>query len=415
MSPGRGAKGRLGWEDWWSSDDSRSRDGRRGTGEGRERWPREQPDWWPEGENWPPRRRRRSGRRGSRRGPRPQQAIGCGCGFLLFVLFAVVGAIALVSLVVTRVTPLDGGLAEGATFGVWVLLILLVLVILAASAFLIARIVMEVNRVSRAVTRLEESDFSARVPEPSWSSGPLRSLVRAFNTMAERLEEDEETRRTLLADVSHELRNPLAVIQGELEAIQDGVHTPDEARIATLLGEVEVLSRLVDDLRTVTLAEAGTLALHPEPTDLGVLIEDVAGSYAGLAANDEVELTTEVADSLPLIEVDPLRIREVLTNLVSNAVRHAGRPGTVRVVASETAGSLEIAVVDSGAGIDPDVLPRVFERFAKDAASPGFGLGLAIARGLVEAHGGTLSASSEVGAGTTMVVRLPLGAPEAHL
>ncbi len=324
------------------------------------------------------------------------------------MLFAVVGAIALLTLVVTRVTPLDGGLAEGATFGVWLLLVLLVVAILGASALLIARILREVNRVSRAVARLEDSDFSARVPEPSWSSGPMRSLARAFNTMAERLEEDEETRRTLLADVSHELRNPLAVIQGELEAIQDGVHPPDEARIATLLGEVEVLSRLVDDLRTVTLAEAGTLALHPEPTDLAVLIEDVAGSHVGLAASEGVELTTATGDDLPLIEVDPLRIREVLTNLVSNAIRHTGRPGTVEIVAASEGGWVEVRVVDSGAGIDPEVLPRVFERFAKDSASPGFGLGLAIARGLVEAHGGTLTAASEPGAGTTMTVRLPL-------
>ena len=226
--------------------------------------------------------------------------------------------------------------------------------------------------------------------------------------MAGRLEEDEDARRTLLADVSHELRNPLAVIQGELEAIQDGLHAPDEARIATLLGEVEVLSRLVDDLRTVTLAEAGTLALHPEPTDLVVLIEDVAGSYAGLAAADGVELTTEVDDDFPLLEVDPLRLREVLTNLVSNAVRHAGSPGSVELGAAAVDGWVELRVVDSGAGIDPEVLPRVFERFAKDPASPGFGLGLAIARGLVEAHGGTLVAASEVGEGATMTVRIPL-------
>ena len=372
-----------------------------------------QPPWWPGGEAWPPRGGPRRWRgRGSRHGPRPGP--GCGCAFLLFVVFAVIGATALVTLVVTRVTPLDGGLAEGATFGVWLLLIALVVVVLGVSGFVLARIVREVNRVSAAVTRLERSDFSARVPEPSWSGGPLRSLGRAFNTMAGRLESDEETRRTLLADVSHELRNPLAVIQGELEAIQDGVHAPDEARIATLLGEVEVLSRLVDDLRTVTLAEAGTLALHPEPTDLAVLIEDVAGSYAGLAAGDGVALSTEVDEELPLIDVDPLRLREVLTNLVSNAVRHASRPGTVRLIAVAADGAVEVLVVDSGAGIDPEVLPRVFDRFAKDPSSPGFGLGLAIARGLVEAHGGTLSADSESERGTTMTIRLPVDAEAAR-
>ncbi len=139
-----------------------------------------------------------------------------------------------------------------------------------------------------------------------------------------------------------------------------------------------------------------------------VLIEDVAGSYAGLAAADGVELTTEVDDDLPLLEVDPLRLREVLTNLVSNAVRHAGSPGSVELGAAAVDGWVELRVVDSGAGIDPEVLPRVFERFAKDPASPGFGLGLAIARGLVEAHGGTLVAASEVGEGATMTVRIPL-------
>ncbi len=207
----------------------------------------------------------------------------------------------------------------------WPLLILIVIAVVAGSAFLISRIVREVNCVNRAIRNREESNFTARVPEPSWSSGPLRSLSRAVNTMTEQLETDEETRRTLLADVSHELRNPLAVIQGELEAIHDGVHAPDEASIATLPGEVEVLYRLVDHLRTVTLPEAGTLVLHPEPTDIAVLVEDIAGSYTSLAASDGMELTTGVLDDLPLIDLDPPRIREVLANLVSNAVRHAGQ------------------------------------------------------------------------------------------
>lgn len=373
--------------------------------------PRARPPWWPDDEEWPPAAgwRRPGGRRrnrGRRRSGPPLK--GCGCFFVPFLAFAVIGVIAVITLILTRVTPLDGGLAEGATFGVWLLLLLLLAAVIAGSAYLISRVVREVNRASRAISNLEDSDFTARVPEPSWSSGPLRSLARAVNTMAEQLETDEATRRTLLADVSHELRNPLAVIRGELEAIQDGVHEPDEARIATLLGEVEVLSHLVDDLRTVTLAEAGTLALHPEPTDLGVLIEDIAGSYTGLAASDGVAFTTEVPDELPLIDLDPLRIREVLTNLVSKALRHAGSPGTVRLTASVGAETMRLQVVDSGPGIDPDVLPRVFDRFAKDASSPGFGLGLAIARGLVEAHGGTLTAKSDAGEGTTMTVELPL-------
>jgi len=315
--------------------------------------------------------------------------------------------ISLITLVVARATPLDAGLAEGATLGVWLLLVALMVAALAASAITVGRVAKPIERMSSAVAQLESGDFTARVPEPRWSLGPMRSLVRAFNTMAENLEADEDIRRTLLADVSHELRNPLAIIQGELEAIQDGVHQPDARRIETLIGEVTVLSRLVDDLRTVTLAEAGVLAMHLEPTDIALLIEDVADSHSGLADDAGVTLSTRITADLPLLEVDPLRIREVLTNLVSNAVRHAGHSGSVKVEAIEVSGAVQLSVIDSGPGIDPDLLPRLFERFAKDSASPGFGLGLAIARGLVEALGGTLHAASETGQGTTMIVRLP--------
>jgi len=373
--------------------------------------PPDQPPWWPHGEHWPPRSRRHRRRNRRSSGGRRAAARYGGCGCIFFAMFfalAILGVISLLTLIANRATPLDAGLATGATLGIWLLMGALVIVALGISAFILGRLATPIAKMSTAVASLEDGDYTARVPQPRWSLGPMRALVRAFNTMATRLEDDDATRRTLLADVSHELRNPLAVIQGELEAIQDGVHQPDEARIATLLGEVAVLSRLVDDLRTVTLAEAGTLALHPEPTDIAILLEDVASSYTGLAATDGVTLTTEVTQDLPLLELDPLRLREVLTNLVSNAVRHAGRPGTVTLTASQTEDQILLSVIDSGPGIDPAVLPRLFERFAKDPASPGFGLGLAIARGLVEAHGGTLTAASEVGQGTTMTVNLPL-------
>ncbi len=327
------------------------------------------------------------------------------------VALAVVGLVAMLTLAAATLASVDAGLEVGATLGVWLLMLGLVVTVLTSSMVLLVRVGRALDGLGSAVSRLEDGDFEARVPEPRWSLGPTRALAHAINTMAARLQQDEVTRQTLLADVSHELRTPLTVIRGELEAIQDGIHTADEARIAMLLGEVAVLSRLVDDLWTVTLAEAGTLALHPETVDLEVLIEDAVASHLHLATREGVRLATEVRGDLPLMEADPLRLREVLANLLSNAVRHASRPGDVVVAAEAVDGWIEIRVSDSGAGIDPDVLPRVFERFAKDQRSSGFGLGLAIARGLVEAHGGALTAESAPGRGTTMTVRLPVDSP----
>jgi signal transduction histidine kinase len=225
--------------------------------------------------------------------------------------------------------------------------------------------------------------------------------------MAARLEADEEQRRTLLADVSHELRTPLAVITGNLEAVLDGVYPPDPAHLAPILDETRVMGRLIDDLRTITLSEAGSLALHPEPTDPDVLIGEVLAAFAPGAATAGVTLTTELTDDLPIIDIDPVRIREVLSNLVSNALRHTPAGGTVSIAGSAGASSVVLVVRDSGPGIEPELLPHVFDRFVKGAGSRGSGLGLAIARGLVEAHGGTISVDSTAGGGTTFRVELP--------
>ena len=153
--------------------------------------------------------------------------------------------------------------------------------------------------------------------------------MRGFDTMVERLEVDERQRRSLLADVSHELRTPLTVISGNLEAMVDGVHPTDEAHLAAILEETRVMERLIDDLRTVALSEAGTLTLHREPTDPDVLIDEVVRSFEAAAGTAGVTVTAEVPDDLPILDVDPVRLREVLANLVANAIRHtpAGRHG----------------------------------------------------------------------------------------
>jgi len=264
-----------------------------------------------------------------------------------------------------------------------------------------------------ATRRIEDGDFGVRVGEPVRAPRELRELSHGFNTMAARLEADEIQRRSLMADVSHELRTPLAVVQGNIEALVDGVHPADPAHLGAILEETRVLGRLVDDLRTVTLSESGTLPLHPEPTDVGLLIADVARSFQAVAsAGDATVVVSDppAADEVPLLDVDPIRIREVLSNLVANALRYTPTGGTVTISAAvESTGAwLRVEVRDTGPGLAPDVAEHIFDRFAKSADSGGSGLGLAIARYLVEAHGGEIGLDSRLGGGTTAWFRLPL-------
>lgn len=259
-----------------------------------------------------------------------------------------------------------------------------------------------------ATRKVEAGDYSARVG-PRQGVRAVRQLSRGFDTMAARLETDEHQRRTLLAEVSHELRTPLAVVQGNLEAILDGVYPADPAHLTPILEETRVLGRLIDDLRTVALSEAGTLGMHPEATDPDVLVGDVVRSFELAAGAAGVGLVVAIDGDLPIMEIDPVRIREVLANLVANALRHTPAGGRVTV-----AGGLDgdrwvrLEVRDTGRGIEPALLPHVFDRFVKGADSRGSGLGLAIARQLVVAHGGEIAAESVPGVGTTIRLRLPL-------
>ncbi len=243
------------------------------------------------------------------------------------------------------------------------------------------------------------------------SRRPSGPSFAASTPWPRRLEADETQRRTLLADVTHELRTPLTVVQGSVEAILDGVHPADEAHLTAILEETRVLDRLIEDLRTLALSEAGALSLHREPTDLAILVIDAATSFAAGALAAGVEIESDVDDDLPLVEVDPVRIREVIGNLVANALRHTPSGGRIRIEAQRAGGSpggwIEIAVRDTGSGIDPELLPHVFDRFARGAGSGGSGLGLSIARGLVELHGGTIEAASPAGGGTAILIRLP--------
>jgi signal transduction histidine kinase len=258
-----------------------------------------------------------------------------------------------------------------------------------------------------ATGRVEGGDYSARVPEVTRGPRELRHLARAFNTMTSRLEADEAQRRRLLADVSHELRTPLAVIQGNAEAIVDGVYPADAEHLGTILEETRVLSRLIEDLRTLSLAEAGTLTLHREPTDLAILAAEVGRSFEQLAGASGAHIEVDVPDDLPLLDVDPIRLREVLANLVANALRYAGSGGTVRITGRATQAGVELEVVDDGPGIPEDLLPTVFNRFAKAPESRGSGLGLAIARAAVGRDPATVRLDDCPGEGTTIRIVLP--------
>jgi signal transduction histidine kinase len=312
-----------------------------------------------------------------------------GATFLFLLLASALGA-----------PDLGGTIARGVA-------LLLVLFGIAAAGRSLRRIAAPVADLIDAVGKVADGDLSVRVAE----RGPreTRRLARSFNTMTERLSSSEEERRRLLADVSHELRTPLSVVRGELEALLDGVHPADETHLRAILDETAVLSRLIEDLRTLSVAEAGALALHREPTDLGSLARDVATSFEPQAETTGVSLVSSSAPDLPEADVDPVRVREILANLVSNALRYSPPGGQVAIdVAADGAERIAVAVSDVGPGIAPEALGRIFDRFYKSPESRGAGLGLAIAKKLVEGHGGTIAATSELGGGTTIRFTLPI-------
>ena len=364
--------------------------------------PLNRPPWWPENEPWPPNRplqwhawrnRNRPGRFFWR----------FGCAFIVLLLLAVLGCGTLVWLI-------SGGPFPTGDRDVWRGISLVAIAGGALSLWWIGRSLRHatqpIEEMIEAAEHVSQGDYAGRVSE----RGPreVRNLTRAFNTMTDRLQTNDEQRRRLLADISHELRTPLTVIQGNLEGMLDGLYQPDAAHLESLLEETQVMSRLIDDLRTLAAAESGTLKLQREPTDLGLLASEVIASFRGQAQSAGISLVVEAAPDLPPIEIDPARIRQVLTNLIANALRYTGHGGSIRVRGELRDKAIAVTVSDTGRGIAAPDLPHIFERYTKSSDSRGSGLGLAIAKDLVEAHGGTISAQSQSGQGTTICFTLPI-------
>jgi two-component system sensor histidine kinase BaeS len=275
-------------------------------------------------------------------------------------------------------------------------------------------IVNPLARLMAAADAVAEGDLKVRVPEEG--RGEFRRLTVSFNRMVSELERSDLLRRNLTADVAHELRTPLHVIQGNLEGIQDGVYQADAEKIELLLAETTQLARLVEDLRTLSLAEAGQLHLQKEKVEVDELLNDVATSFSDLAEAGGVSLSVE--PPLPrspelTVEGDAGRLDQVLSNLVANALRHTAPGGKITLRGEPVPDAIRLQVCDNGTGIPPEDLPFIFDRFWHgDPAKPddrnaSSGLGLAIARQLVQAHGGKISVESQLNQGTTFTIELP--------
>ena len=278
------------------------------------------------------------------------------------------------------------------------------------------RLLAPVRLLSSAARGLGQGDLSRRVQ--ATGRDEVGQMAGTFNTMADSLQKAEQQRRNLVADVAHELRTPLSNIQGYLEAVKDGLLQPDSATIETVYQQVLHLSHLVEDLRLLALAEAGTLHLNREPDSLGDGLQRSVEAVRPRAEARGIAVSLNVSPELPMIEIDRTRIAQVVGNLLENAIQHTSESGEVRVVAEVVGPAARVTVADTGEGIPPEDLPYVFERFyrvdaSRSRATGGVGLGLTIARKLVEAHGGAIRAESTPGKGSRFIFELPLVPPAA--
>ncbi len=346
--------------------------------------------------------------------------------FGLIFLFTV-GGMALLAYLLTRWFGGDGHTAIVVWFSGCGLAFGLPMVGIALAVRTFRRVTTPLANVMAAADAVAAGDLRVRVPEGG--KGDFSRLTHSFNQMVTELERNDQQRRNLTADVAHELRTPLHIIQGNLEGILDGVYEATPEHINTTLDETRHLARLVDDLRTLSLAESGQLPMVRTPVAVQDLLSDVVVSFEGQAEVKGVKLrimrpegprelrmteSADISQEVLLIEADAGRLNQVLSNLVVNALRHTPAGGTITLTANRQNNFARITVTDTGEGIAAEDLPFLFDRFWRGdrarthSEGVGSGLGLAIARQLVQAHGGQITVQSEVGRGTTFTLDLPL-------
>ena len=248
------------------------------------------------------------------------------------------------------------------------------------------------------------------------STAEIAELGEAFNLLSANLRRNEELRRNMVADIAHELRTPLSTLRAQIEAMEDGVIQPDHAAIESLMEDAVLLSRLVEDLQQLALADAGQLELDLDEVDAAELVRGTATRFEPELARKSVRLELEVEEGLPVIQADQARLSQVLNNLVGNALTHAPGGGSITIGAAAAEREMTFSVADDGPGIAAEDLPFIFERFyrtdrSRARSTGGAGLGLSIAKRLVEAHGGAIRAESAKGEGTTVFFTIPFTDP----
>jgi signal transduction histidine kinase len=283
-------------------------------------------------------------------------------------------------------------------------------------SLLFREITAPLRRLTEAAQEVASGDLSVQVYVPAEGGDEIAQLSVAFNQMTSDLAQADRLRRDITADIAHELRTPLTVIQGNLEAILDGVYPADAEHLEPVLMKTQLLHRLVEDLRTLALADAGELRLHVTPLDLGRLVKRTVEDFGAHPDAAGIKLTSEIPEQMPPVTADASRIEQVLGILMDNALRHTPSGGQIHVELHSADGECWLQVHDTGAGIPSEDLPHVFDRFYRGHAKPplagGAGLGLSIAQAITNAHGGRIWAESVTGRGTTVTFALPFPGPQ---
>ena len=291
----------------------------------------------------------------------------------------------------------------------WLIGLATVLVAALAAWWLSRLLVTPLQRITAATHNLASGDYSVRIPVTS--KDEIGALSEDFNRLAQALAHNEQLRRSFMADVSHELRTPLSVLKGELEAIEDGVRSMTPATLASLQSEVATLNKLVSDLYDLSLSDIGALSYRMTHVDIGDVLQSTLAAFQQRLAERGLDVTSQI-DSPVMVNGDEGRLQQLFNNLLENCARYTQANGTVRVGCRNENGDVLVELEDSGPGVPPDVLPRIFERFVRAEASRnrshgGAGLGLAICSNIVQAHGGTITAMAAPLGGLLIAIRLP--------